>query len=99
MREITMVTILVPLSIPLELANNIDREAESSHRSIAEMLSSMLVDAWANEKSENLSQAAASPDLTFDGPSKIAPWDGNGATTFHPPTSTVAPLPESDSPL
>lgn len=90
MAQLTLVTITVPLTIPLSLVNEIEAEASRSNVSIPDMLSCMLVDAMSNREQQEYEEAAAgriinSPLLTTPSENFSTPPGGgehfNGAAS------------------
>lgn len=56
MAERTLVTMMIPLSMTLETANEIERESRRSGQSIPEMLSMMLENAMRDQQVEEFEQ-------------------------------------------
>lgn len=83
MHESPFVTITVPLTLPLDLVNEINAESVRSKRSIPEMLSCMLVDAMTARDEDAAATDALDAVLDFhpllsNGGNKL---EFNGAAT------------------
>lgn len=83
MDKVNFVTLTVPLALPLELVNEIDRHARSVQMSIPELLSNMLIDACEEREQEEHGQAAAeellrSPLLTAQSAAEHLTFESNG---------------------
>ena len=57
--DLTLVTLLVPLTLPLQLVNAIESESRRAGQSIPEMLSKMLISACEDRQAAEMESAAA----------------------------------------